>query len=178
MRRTFMSAITATFLVPFIGLSAQQPPTIEPGTRVRVIATACRLYRQAARFEAMNGGVLVVVTDTTVTCALGAVSRLDVARGRRSNWSRGAFLGGFVGALAGVGVGAAWSTGCRGFPCPDSEEVLFMGGGGLVAGALLGAGIGALVKTDRWEEVPLDRLRVSFAPKRHGRFALGFTCSF
>ena len=36
----------------------------------------------------------------------------------------------------------------------------------------------ASIKTDRWEEVPLDRLRVSFAPQRDARFALGFSVSF
>ena len=34
------------------------------------------------------------------------------------------------------------------------------------------------IRTDRWEAVPLDRLRVGFAPKRNGRFALGMAVSF
>jgi hypothetical protein len=42
---------------------------------------------------------------------------------------------------------------------------------------LIGAGIGALLGGERWEEVPLDRLRVSFAPRRDG-FALGLSVSF
>jgi hypothetical protein len=37
---------------------------------------------------------------------------------------------------------------------------------------------GTLLKTDRWEEVPLDRLRVSYDPHKHGRFALGLAYSF
>ena len=51
-----------------------------------------------------------------------------------------------------------------------------------VAGALLGAGVGAVVgyfiKTDRWEEISLDRLRVSFAPQRDGGFVLGLSVEF
>ena len=53
-------------------------------------------------------------------------------------------------------------------------------GGALVGGALfgvIGAGIGTFIKTDRWEEVPLDRLRVSFGPKRDG-FAVGVRVTF
>jgi len=42
----------------------------------------------------------------------------------------------------------------------------------------LGAVIGALIKTDRWEEVPLDALRVSFVPQRDGRFGLGMSVRF
>ena len=53
-------------------------------------------------------------------------------------------------------------------------------------GALLGAGVGGalggitgyFIKTDRWEEIPLDRLRVSLAPERDGGFALGFSVGF
>ena len=36
------------------------------------------------------------------------------------------------------------------------------------AGALLGAGVGALVQTDRWQTVPLDRVRVTLTPARRG----------
>ena len=58
-----------------------------------------------------------------------------------------------------------------------------LGGGlGMFFGAVIGGGtglvggivMGALSKTDCWEEVPQDRLRVSFAPQRDG-FALGLS---
>ncbi len=53
-------------------------------------------------------------------------------------------------------------------------------------GAAIGAGIGAVTgalvgfanKTEQWEEAPPDRLRVSFAPQRDGRFALGVSVRF
>ena len=35
-----------------------------------------------------------------------------------------------------------------------------------------------LIKTDRWEAVPLDRLRVGLAPQRDGRLMLGFSAGF
>jgi len=47
-----------------------------------------------------------------------------------------------------------------------------------VTGALVGLGIGALLKSERWEEVPLDRLRVNIVPQRDGRFALGLSVAF
>jgi hypothetical protein len=44
---------------------------------------------------------------------------------------------------------------------------------------LLGVIIGGFIwKTDRWEEVPLDRLRVSFGPQRDGRFGFGASVRF
>lgn len=39
-------------------------------------------------------------------------------------------------------------------------------------GLVIGGGIGALMKSDKWEDVPLDRLRVSVVPTRHG-FGVG-----
>ncbi len=48
---------------------------------------------------------------------------------------------------------------------------------GAVAFGVVGAVVGGMIKTDRWEEVLLDRLRVSFVPKGDG-FALGFSVAF
>ena len=46
--------------------------------------------------------------------------------------------------------------------------------GGLVTGAF----IGLAIETDRWQEVPLNHVRVSFAPQRDGRFGLGLSVRF
>ena len=48
------------------------------------------------------------------------------------------------------------------------------GGSGLFYGAL----IGALIRTDLWKEVPLDRLRLGFTPQRHGGLALSASFAF
>jgi hypothetical protein len=48
---------------------------------------------------------------------------------------------------------------------------------GATGGALLGALFGALIRTDRWEEVPLDQFRVSVMPRRDG-IALGVSVRF
>jgi hypothetical protein len=45
-------------------------------------------------------------------------------------------------------------------------------------GAGVGALIGTAIKTERWQEVPLDRVRVSFGPQRNGRFGFGLSVSF
>jgi hypothetical protein len=47
-----------------------------------------------------------------------------------------------------------------------------------VIGVAFGGGIGAVYKTDRWEEVPLDRLRVSIVPLRDGRLGFGLEVRF
>jgi hypothetical protein len=92
-----------------------------------------------------------------------------------------------VGGVVGAFIGSASEKDCAQQPrfndldfCSAFAGTATAGGaaagalGGLVAGAL----IGRLVKTDRWQEVPLDRLRVSFEPQRDGRFGLGLSVKF
>ena len=50
----------------------------------------------------------------------------------------------------------------------------------VIGGALgmIGGILGARMLVDRWEEVPLDRLRVNLGPQRDGRFGLGASVRF
>ena len=87
-----------------------------------------------------------------------------------------------VGIVAGAVFGYASFEECVSFcigPDIGLEEVAILvatifGLGGAVVGTL----IGSAVKTDRWEEVPLDRLRLQVAPQRDGRFGLGLSVRF
>ena len=45
-------------------------------------------------------------------------------------------------------------------------------------GGLAGGIAGNFIKTERWEEILLERLRVSLAPQGDGGFALGFSVRF
>ena len=47
-----------------------------------------------------------------------------------------------------------------------------------LAGGVAGGITGFFIKTDLWEEVPLERLRVSLTPQLDGGFALGFSVRF
>ena len=112
--------------------------------------------------------------------ALLSVTRLDVHRGRKSRVGRGVLIGSAIGAAGGIATAAAaCQTGgisaCRFTPAGVYGGAAAVGAAG---GALIGVIIGALTKTDRWEEVPLDQIRVSFVPQRDGRFGLGFSVRF
>ena len=102
------------------------------------------------------------------------MTRLEVSRGRKSRWLSGMGLG----LLAGAGIGAF----AGGFSSSCTHEwgslcTMVGAGTGASLGLLTGLTIGALVMTDRWEEVSLDRLRVSFVPQRDG-FAVGMRFAF
>jgi hypothetical protein len=89
-----------------------------------------------------------------------AITALDVRVGQKRHWRKGAMIGAAAAATA-VGGLCAGST-SPGNECHLSDAGLMLG---IVAeGAVLGAGVGALFKTDRWRSVPVDRVRFGLAP--------------
>ena len=177
MQRSFVStALVVLALAPVATLVAQEPgPPLEPGARVRVTAPDLGIEKQQATFQALRGDRLVVMADSTMYYALGSITRFDVYRGRKSHWKTGLAVGAVLGAIAGGAAGYA-SEAIRyesDFAAPVALGAL---AGAAVVGAL-GAGVGATMKTDRWEEVPLDQLRVSVVPRRDG-VALGISVAF
>lgn len=180
--RGVFAVLAASVLSPFVSLSAQQPAGIVPGTLVRVTAPGClRITQQEARFEALRGDTLVVVIDSVAHCPLTYVTRLDVHRGRGVSGTRLAAMS--LGGLA-LGAGIGWGIG-KVIDASESEGGLHLHlapGYGAAIGASIGfvAGsvAGLLIKTDRWENVPLDRLQVSIVRQRDGRFALGLSVMF
>jgi hypothetical protein len=105
------------------------------------------------------------------------IAKLEVARGQRSHWARGALVGFVPGAIFGavvaVGVGECDPD------CGQTEEAMAYA---LVGGAITGAAgalIGLAVKTDRWVVVqqPRPKLALTLAPTKGGfraRFSLRF----
>jgi hypothetical protein len=171
--------IAALLSAPFTSVIAQeQPPPLEPGQRVRVSAPAAFGDDwQVATIEALRGDTLVLTIDSLMSLLpLGVVTRLEASRGRRSNTVAGAVSGGVLlgGVVLGFGLAFDPPIGDR----PTTGEVAK----GTAIGAVIGAGLGALIgsgiKKDRWEEVPLDQLRVSVVPQRDGRFGLGLSVRF
>ena len=162
--------LVALFVATSSPLAAQEAP-VEPGARVRVTAPDLGINKAIGVFEAVEGGTLVV---GTLRLPLASVTRLEVHRGQKSRVGRGALIGAAVGAGSGAIIGAiAFSGSCIDNPdgCPAAGAAIgaiFLG----LPGLLVGTVVGALSKTDRWEAVPLDRIRVSFTPLGNGGFAL------
>ena len=179
--------------IPQNALRAQgQATRPEPGARVRV-AVPCELTAMSARqapsspcsvagdFVLARADSLALVIDgSTVRYNLSAVSKLEVSRGYRSYRLQGAMAGFPIGAF--VTYLVVYSGGSTSL-CDRSANqdatsrgacvgLIALGG---AAGAGLGAVIGGLFHSERWQPVPLQRLRVSLAPAESGRLVVRLT---
>ncbi len=180
---TILVAILA--FTPLANATAQVP--VRPGARVRVTGHFCQpIYsncvggwpeHRVGTFVAWKSDTLVVQSNgDTVQVALMNVTRLDLHMGRKAQAYKGAVVGGLV-VVVPLAILFALAAHSDSF-LPSTGEAargLLVWG---AAGAFVGALVGASTNTDRWEEVPLDQLRVSFVPQRDGRFGLGLSVRF
>jgi len=166
-------------LVASPGLLAQESVAIEPGRTIRVTVPELGIRQQVGEFEGVDGGVLVLSwAITTLRYPLSAVSRLEVYGGLQSHPWRGAGIGFLTGYATGFLVWLAGVEGCYEGASTASCAAVLGGGTGAIIGTLIGAFVGGvLVKTDRWEEVPLGGLRVSLMPRTQG-FGVGASIAF
>jgi hypothetical protein len=177
MKRLSIIPLAVLAFAPLTRVTAQELPPVKPGDRVRVTAPDLGIRKQAATFEAWRGDTLVIVADSIMNFPLAFVTRLEVGRNRQYA-DRGAViglaLGGVVGGvLLGVECANDSFTKHATVGCAVLGAVVF-GAGGVLIGAL----IGAMSTGTRWEEVPLDRLRLQVAPQRDGRFGFGASVRF
>ena len=190
---TILVAILA--FVPLASATAQVP--VRPGERVRVThqpicpaGTICLgpspRQRSVGTFLAWKADSLVVQSNgDTLSVPVNLVTRLDVSRGRNTNTTEGAGIGFLLGGFVGAVIGLTSYEKCESqgaFSCigPGGPEIYALGAaviGGL-GGVVVGALIGSAIESERWEEVPLDRLRVSLGPQRDGRFGFGASVRF
>ncbi len=119
---------------------------------------------------------------------LTSITKLEVHRGQQPRGHTALWAGGglVVGAASNAaivgGIGLIIHATFNPFDKDLSELELekAMLQAAVVGGALgmIGGILRARKPVDRWEEVPLDRLRVSVGPQRDGRFGLGLSVRF
>jgi hypothetical protein len=168
-------------LLALSGATPIAPPA--PGERVRY-SVSDQTHPTAATVVDAGEGWMVVRPDRgrEVRVATDGLTRLEVARGRRSRAAEGAGLGFLTGAAVGGVLGL---TACIdaapsdrfGFSTQNDYCSSGNAGLGLVVGGVFGAGgaalgalVGAAIKTDHWRRVPTHPVTTSLsvAPTRGG----------
>ncbi len=170
-------ALTSLLLTTPGALDAQQADQLPPGTRVRVTAPSSSLDPHV--------GSLVRLSSESVTIDLenGAPDlTLPLARVRRIEVSEGEGSKGVTGAAVGFGLGATASLlflagFCGGDTVCGGDEWLRAFAIITLPPTLVGAGIGLLIRTERWREVelvPHASLRQLRSPQWHVGLSLPF----
>jgi hypothetical protein len=179
--RYIILAITVFTLVSPTLAVAQGALWLRPGAKVRVTALALGVSERVGLVQELKGDTLFVQVDAMrqghrqvemLYVPIPAIARLDVTTGRRSHWLEGAGIGFLFGVVTGAASGDDSSD--RLFGQSAGEKALM---GGFGAG-LIGAGIGALIKSDKWAEVPLDQLRPRLIAGYGGRVGVGVSLEF
>ncbi len=195
--RAVANCFPALFLLlPCSAAWGQDSLALEAGNRVRCCSGSygsgrCHRGRITGTMISWDAdGSLMLQADAgSLTVPRDSLARLEVSRGFKRRWVNGAVVGGIIGLAAGTSAAVI-----EGWPfetvqdcadrLPDEQlacNLAFVGWRvalGAAVGAALGAVAGSAFKTERWEEVPLDRLRVRLTLQRDRRFALGLSVSF
>jgi hypothetical protein len=169
----------------------EQPP--QPGERVRLKIPNTHEVR--GRLVEVENDVLVIDAEardpsfletlfgTTprtpgrVRVPLPAVTTLEVARGKKSNWplafGAGAVVGGGAVLLGGAASASYGPCAAAADPhCGDSQSLVIAG---VAMAAVATLALGLLVKNDRWVSVTPRKARVTIAPLPGRGVAVAFS---
>jgi hypothetical protein len=159
----------------------EPPPLRLPaGLRVRVWTWSLAGQRIDGSLRTADSGAVTLVPEDShplhpaeLRLPAGEITRMDVALGKKRHVWQGAVIG------AALGLALAFTDDVDPVLCKVNDEVLCSRGEALavygVTMAGLGAGVGALVRTDRWTPVALDALG---PPVREARGPLSFKLTF
>ena len=173
--RTPLAAALALAVMPLIAPSARcQEPAV--GERLRVKTASSTVI---GTLDTREPGYLVIQTATIqARIPWDSISRLQVSDGMRSNTLKGA-IGGIAvsSALGGITYLVACppadrDSGSESTFCENSSVGGWIGAFAIFGG-LIGAGIGAANKSERWEDVPSDRWRIEVTPDLNGGVSVG-----
>ena len=181
--KPFAIATCIALLVPASVFSAEEE-TLVRGARVRLTSAASSGARLQGTLDSIDATTLTLINDDhrMVNVSRAQITKVEMAWGRRGR--------------AAEGIPHRRTGGLGHWPFGRQQSrrdvlrtrrlcALDLGRKGrrralqrTAAYAAMGAGIGALVKTDRWVEVPPDKIRVSVAPTSGRGVAVGVTFGF
>jgi len=184
------AGLSSLVLIAVVGsLPAQEQATpLRPGTRVRVTIPC-----EAAPRPAAPPGALCPVTGQLVNAradslriardgattgySWSAVRRLEVSRGHRGHRLAGAAAGLLVG--GGVSYLVLHSGGSTSLcdrsanqDAMSASECLGLTAAGALVGAGLGAILGGVIRSERWQEVSTEPVRIGLLPGSSPRIVL------
>ncbi len=190
MSRVLTTIVLIVLSTPRIGFA--QTAVLEQGQRVRVAyrcklvhnqVTECRDSRSPRRStgyaQSVDDDTLRIraeSSDAELAIPRSSIAQVWMVEGKKGNFWPGFGLGLIAGGVIGGVIGSTQEFCIIWSGCGQSAAgigVLI----GAPAGALLGGVVGLLIRSDRWEEVPLDRVHVGVVPQPDG-LGIGLSIAF
>ncbi|MDH5805444.1 MAG: hypothetical protein OEZ54_09740 [Gemmatimonadota bacterium] len=174
--RSLILTLVVALTLPTLRLAAQQDSLpLNPGDRVRVTSSALRHGVGTGivdRFEFET----IFFTHQNLAVPVATVTKVEVSRERGAKTGR--VLGYPILGMLGVGFAGALIMYAQCAPCNFDMEPLAPGLG-LIFGGMIGFFGGliiGLIPTERWEEIPLERLK--FGETSSGYTGVSMSLSF
>jgi len=153
-----LGSFTSIAAAPLLAQNQPLPPPVPLDSRVRVTASGAPAVEYVGALSSWNEESLAISRPgyELQTIPLSDLVQMEISRGRSGNWLKGGMIGLGVGLVGGL-IAAALAV-------DEAEEEenpfaplawMFLPAAGAVAGGALGAGVGAAIRTEKWEEVPL-----------------------
>ncbi len=168
--RSITSLVAVLAVTPFTTAAGQ----LTPGDFVRVRVGLPPSEERVIKGDLVEVTGSVLVLERT-RLPIDSITRIEVSRASRGHGLAGGLVGLGVGLVGGFAVVPAAIEVCEGI---EGACALIGAGVGGLTGLLVGIVVGDGIRTHDWEEVPLGRLHVSFAPQHRGRFGLTASVRF
>ncbi len=175
-----MPAAALVLLVLPVLQSPSTTSPLTPGARVRVTVREPIDGKRTVvgPLRTFDSQMLTLTTEGSadqVSLSRSGITRIEISRGRRSQARRGILLG----AVLGLAVVALKDVGC-GADCAASNPSAAFVAGAVAGGALAGAGVGTLMRSERWESLPwaAGPAQRSSVPLPTRSLAVGLSVSF
>jgi len=165
----------------------QEDAMVTEGTRVRVTYDCEDPGANCRQLDGMYGGarsssiVLELAPGVEQEIPSASVQEVEVSLGMARKTGRGMLIGSGIGLLVGAGVGHLLCTGAYECEPGNGWWSIYVGAGagiGVAAGMLVGGVVGHAIHVEQWQDISLDRLRVSVVPQQGGRLGLGMSIAF
>ncbi len=120
-----------------------------------------------------NIQILNEYTDSELIIPVNSVLKLKYSTGKKSYFTHGAIAGSIVGIVIGAAIissnsnstGSSSNSGVIDIPDTDTDFYAILGAiAGIGVCTAIGGLIGHQLKTDKWEEIPLDSIRGGLKP--------------
>ena len=157
------------------GSDIDRPKRVVPGARVRINAPSVCKRQVVGTLVTWDADTLVVEpqSGTWLSIPHTSLMQLEVSLGKKS-WGPRMAAGFLAGTLA---LGVYTLTGERCYEDEDAASPVLVCA---LLGGLPGALVGGLIARadEKWQPVPLDRIRVGVIPQRHGGAMLSVSFGF